>query len=107
MFSYFEDNTEGTISVNELDNLIGQIHLIDVREPYEFEEGHIKTAENIPMAKLVRDPEDYLDENETYYLICHAGIRSGRVAGVLKEDGYHVINVAGGMSAYTGKYEVK
>ena len=46
MFSLFNKNIEDTIGVNDLDKLIGTIDLIDIREPYEFTGGHIKTAKN-------------------------------------------------------------
>ncbi|WP_371259111.1 rhodanese-like domain-containing protein, partial [Streptococcus cristatus] len=35
--------------------------------------------------------------------ICHSGVRSKLAAKKLKKKGYDVINVRGGMSAWTGK----
>lgn len=40
---------------------------------------------------------------ETLYVICHSGVRSKMAAKKLKKKGYDVINVRGGMSAWTGK----
>jgi len=40
---------------------------------------------------------------ETLYVICHSGVRSKLAAKKLKKNGYDVINVRGGMSAWTGK----
>ncbi len=41
--------------------------------------------------------------NETLYVICHSGVRSKMAAKKLKKKGYDVVNVQGGMSAWTGK----
>ena len=40
---------------------------------------------------------------ETLYVICHSGIRSKMAAKKLKKKGYDVINVRGGMIAWTGE----
>ena len=39
----------------------------------------------------------------TLYVICHSGVRSKMAAKKLKKKGYDVVNVQGGMSAWTGK----
>ena len=44
MFEIFKKNEGQVINVNEIDNLLGKIELIDIREPYEYKEGSIKTA---------------------------------------------------------------
>ena len=44
---------EKTIDINEIDELIGTINLIDIREPHEFKCGTIRTAKNIPMDTLL------------------------------------------------------
>ena len=38
---------EDNISVNKIDELLGNIELIDIREDYEYNEGSIRTAKNI------------------------------------------------------------
>lgn len=102
MFSLFNKNIEDTIGVNDLDKLIGTIDLIDIREPYEFTGGHIKTAKNIPMGELVAHTDQYLNKDKKYYLMCQSGMRSSRTVSTLKKADYQVINVKGGMGAYTG-----
>jgi len=102
MFSFFSKSIEDTIGVNELDKLIGTIDLIDIREHYEFTGGHIKTAKNIPMGELLAHADKYLDKDKKHYLMCQSGMRSSRTVNTLKKAGYQVINVKGGMGAYTG-----
>jgi len=95
-----------SISVNELDALIGKIDLIDIREPYEFAGGHIKTARNIPMNELLAKPDQYLDKSKKSYIMCQSGGRSSRTVSELKKAGYQVINVRDGMGAYRGSHRI-
>lgn len=103
MFGFFKKESLVSIDVNELDSLIGQIELIDVREPSEFKNSSIKTAKNIPMGSLLARPESYLDKRKSYYLMCQSGARSKSVAKTLLKNGFSVVNVSGGMLRYSGK----
>ncbi|WP_159721471.1 rhodanese-like domain-containing protein [Enterococcus sp. CSURQ0835] len=80
----------------------GSLHVLDVRRPAEYKEGHIPQAQNLPLEDL---PQLFtqLAKEEHYYLICRSGRRSEQAAQFLSERGYHVTNVAGGMNAWTGK----
>ena len=90
-----------SISTSELEAKLREpIQLLDVRTPTEFHRGHIKNAKNVPLTKIgAYTPET----KETLYIICHSGVRSKLAAKKLKKKGYDVINVRGGMSAWTGK----
>ncbi len=94
-------------SINSVDELIGTINLIDVREVQEVRMGTIRTAKNIPMGNLLSTPEKYLDKNQTYYLMCQSGGRSGRCAKALAGKGYDVVNLTGGYGSYTGSKRKK
>lgn len=102
MFEIFKKNEGQVINVNEIDNLLGKIQLIDIREPYEYNEGSIKTAKNIPMNTLVNDAEKYLSKEKKYYIVCQSGGRSSRTCSLLRKNGYDVINVSGGVGSYVG-----
>ncbi|EHI77180.1 hypothetical protein HMPREF9184_00607 [Streptococcus sp. oral taxon 058 str. F0407] len=41
-----------------------------------------------------------LDNEQLHYVICKAGMRSARACQFLAEQGYDVINVQGGMTAF-------
>ena len=44
-----------------------------------------------------------LNKNETYYFICRSANRSGMVCDFLNPQGYHGINILGGMIEWTGE----
>lgn len=103
MFPFLFKSTVEAVDVNEIDSLLGKINLIDIREPYEYKSGHLKSAKNIPMNAIMSSPEKYLDKSKEYHIICHSGSRSSNACRVLKGNGYNVINVAGGTGRYSGK----
>ena len=102
MFGFFNRNAGNVINVNDIDNLVGKIELIDIREPYEYNSGSIKTAKNIPMNTLLDNPSKYLEQDKEYYIMCQAGGRSARTCSELTKKGFNVINVSGGMGSYLG-----
>ncbi|MCE5196444.1 MAG: rhodanese-like domain-containing protein [Negativicutes bacterium] len=102
MFNFFNQPTIKSIHVNDIDRLIGTINLIDIREPSEFRAGSIRSAKNIPMQTLLRQPEGYLQKDQPYYLICQSGARSQSACRQLTKAGYDVTNVAGGVGSYVG-----
>jgi rhodanese-related sulfurtransferase len=102
MFGLLKKDDVKSLNVNDIDDLIGKIDLVDIREPYEYLGGSLKGAKNIPMQKLISDPSKYMKENKTYYVICHSGSRSGRTCRYLTKLGYDVVNVTGGYGSYVG-----
>jgi rhodanese-related sulfurtransferase len=98
-------NTANSIDVNEIDELIGKIELIDIREPYEYRGGHLPSAMNIPMNTLLSDPDEYLEKSKEYHIICYSGSRSSMACKLLKQNGFNVINVEGGTGRYRGRLE--
>ncbi|WFR58730.1 rhodanese-like domain-containing protein [Anaerocolumna sp. AGMB13025] len=96
-------NTPGkTIPVNKLDELIEKADIIDIREPYEYKTGSLRSTKNIPMDKLIANPETHMKRDKTYYIMCQSGNRSRQTCMYLTKQGYDVINVLGGIGAYTG-----
>lgn len=102
MFSFLNRGTGNVVNVNDMDKLIGKVDIIDIREPYEYKTGSLMTAKNIPMGSLLEKPDQYLEKDKTYYIMCQSGIRSGKTVKVLEKQGFHVINVSGGMGSYVG-----
>lgn len=76
--------------------------LIDVREPAEWRQGHAPKAKLIPLGSLGSRLSEIPREREVL-LICRSGNRSGTAQRQLLQQGYEqVLNVSGGMNAWTG-----
>jgi rhodanese-related sulfurtransferase len=102
MFGFLKRNNDKVIRANDMDNLIGSVELIDIREPYEYKSGTLKTAKNIPMGNLINEADKYLKKDKSYYIMCQSGARSRRTCSILTKQGFNVINVSGGMGSYSG-----
>jgi rhodanese-related sulfurtransferase len=89
------------ISAAELDALrkSGPVTLIDVREQWEFESGHVPGAEWIPMALVPLRVDDFT-ARQPLYIICRTGNRSGQVVMFLAQRGVRAVNVDGGTEAW-------
>jgi rhodanese-related sulfurtransferase len=86
--------------MNELKKLIGTVNIIDIRDPEDYDKGHVETSVNIPNSKLIADPKIYLDEEKRYYIYCEKGKVSIRTCIYLGKLGYSVVNVIGGYVKY-------
>jgi rhodanese-related sulfurtransferase len=100
MFFNLGNSKVKTISVHDIDPLLGKIDLIDIREVYEYKGGHVPTAKNIPMDTILAQPDKYLDKAKEYHIICQSGGRSSSACSRLVSKGYNVINVGGGTGSY-------
>ena len=81
--------------------------LIDLREPKEFDAGHILGARNIPMTQL-KQRQNEIRPDLPVYLYCQNTGRSARAALTLKKKGYNQIyQLQGGFKTWTGKVKAK
>lgn len=81
--------------------------LIDVREPKEFESGHIRGARNIPLSQF-KQSLAAIRPDKPVYLYCQNTTRSYRAAQILRKHKYEDINVLqGGFKKWTGKIDKK
>lgn len=87
-----------TITVHELNSLAEHV-VIDVREPFEFANGHVPGAINIPLSLLL-DKVDSLPDAEALYVICASGGRSQQATQFLARHGLNAVNVDDGTSAW-------
>ena len=73
--------------------------LVDIREPWELEQGRIAGSVHIPMAELDEKLEPYRERSIVLY--CAHGNRSLRAAKAFSEQGYgEVVSLAGGIDAW-------
>ncbi len=64
--------------------------IIDVREDYEFAEGHVDAAINIPPSKLMAGAPELADvpKDTPIVLYCRSGARSQASMNILKSLGF-------------------
>jgi rhodanese-related sulfurtransferase len=76
---------------------------IDVRETFEYEDGHIDGMINMPLSSLENTLEK-LPVNSEIVIICRSGNRSMKAANMLQQNGYtKLVNVQGGISSWDGE----
>jgi len=82
---------EGYYSIGTVEKLQEAIDngavLIDVREPNEFEQGHIAGAVNIPLRTLVANL-DQIPQDQPVIAYCASGYRSALANGILHTLGF-------------------
>ncbi len=74
--------------------------LLDVREPDEFEGGHIPNAINLPLSQL-RSRYVELPKDRDIWVCCAVGQRGYFAARFLAQHGYRSKNLTGGYTTYT------
>jgi rhodanese-related sulfurtransferase len=88
---------QATMMINKEDALV-----LDVREPAEFNAGHILNARNIPLGELDKRAAELAKWKEKPVVVaCASGNRSSSALGVLKKHGFtRAVNLSGGFSAW-------
>jgi DMSO/TMAO reductase YedYZ molybdopterin-dependent catalytic subunit len=73
--------------------------LIDVREPGEWQGGHVAQAWLLPMGQVARHRDDF-PHDRRIVVVCRSGGRSAAVAEALRAWGLDAVNLSGGMTAW-------
>lgn len=80
----------------------GQVAVVDVREPWEYANGHIPNAKSVPLAKIISAPAQNVTEDNVIF-VCEVGQRSAVAAEVAASLGKErLYNLEGGTSAWRG-----
>src|SRR5437879_4176614 len=74
----------------------GEAGIVDVREPSEWDLGHIDGATWIPLGEIPYRWRE-LDPARKWIFVCRMGGRSNYAAGILRQAGLDASNLAGGM----------
>jgi len=73
--------------------------VFDVRQADEYEQAHVPGVRLLPLGQ-VPERVDEFPTDETVYVICRSGARSGKAVGFLRANGVDAVNVAGGTAAW-------
>ena len=80
----------------------GAIELIDIREQYEREAGHVPGSRHIELARLSQEAGS-IDRDRPLVLYCRMGSRSAMALQAFKASGYDAHHMAGGLAAWAEK----
>jgi adenylyltransferase/sulfurtransferase len=78
--------------------------LVDVREPYEWQIGHIEGARLVPLGTL-QDAMPTLDSAKEIVVYCRSGKRSADAVRKLDAAGFRATNVAGGILRWSDEVD--
>ena len=84
----------------DADARLAELHLLDVREPDEWQAGHIAGAQHIPLGQL-RERLAEVPKDRTILAVCRHGSRSEAAARGLRTLGYTSENLEGGVTAWS------
>jgi rhodanese-related sulfurtransferase len=77
----------------------GEVQLVDVREPYEWEAGRIAGARHIEIERLAAEAGS-LDRERPVLFYCRVGSRSVMAASAFRRAGYDAYSVDGGLTEW-------
>jgi rhodanese-related sulfurtransferase len=77
----------------------GSAQVIDVRETYERDAGHIVGSRHIALGELPAEAES-LDRDRPVIFHCHVGSRSLMAAAAFRQAGFEAYSMAGGIEAW-------
>ena len=77
----------------------GEIQLIDVREPYEWDAGRLGGARHIELERVASQAPT-IDREKPVVFYCRVGSRSGMAAHAFRQAGYDAHSMDGGITAW-------
>ncbi len=77
----------------------GEAVVVDVREPYEREAGHIEGTQHIELERLAGQAES-LPRDRPVVFHCRLGARSAMAAQAFRASGYDAWSMAGGLQRW-------
>ena len=77
----------------------GEIVLVDVREQYEWDAGHVPGSRHIELQR-VGAATDEIGTDKPVAFLCLGGFRSAMVTQAFRKAGYEAYNVSGGFNAW-------
>ncbi|MBQ8714753.1 MAG: rhodanese-like domain-containing protein [Prevotella sp.] len=95
------------VDVNKFAELVADsnIVILDVRTAEEFSDGHIERALNVDVKQgdFLEKAKVSLPADKTIAVYCRSGRRSADACDKLSTEGYKVVNLKGGIMAWTGE----
>lgn len=100
LFKSVQVNSVSPVEAQKKLTLKPKPFLLDVRQPEEYRSGHIPGAKLIPLNQLQTRINE-LPKAQEIICVCRSGNRSLSATRQLASAGYNVINLQGGMIAWS------
>lgn len=87
--------------IEDIDTIQSNDIILDIRTEYEFSNGHLDNAINIPLNEL-RENLHRLDTNKKIFICCAVGLRAYLAQRILKQHNFqNTYNLSGGFELYS------
>ena len=80
----------------------GEIQLVDVREPHEWQAGHVAGARHVELADVAASAGTF-DQERPLVFYCRVGARSWMAANAFRRAGFDAYSMDGGLEAWAGQ----
>lgn len=77
------------------------VTVLDVREAYEWDAGHVEGALHVPLSEVGQRAGEVPSDGQVL-CVCRVGARSARAVLFLRTRGVDAVNLHGGMLAWAG-----
>jgi len=96
---------EYTLNAKNLQKLLGDVLVLDVRSPSEYADGHVPGAINVPVgSEIVRAVDDgRIPADKQIVAVCKSGARAAMATMYLRVRGFDVISLDGGTDSWANK----
>lgn len=93
------------VSVSQAEQMLNEDSIaLDVREPMEFDAGHIDGARHIPRGMLeftIANHPDFQDKTRSIVVYCKSGGRAALATSTLQQLGFtNAVSIIGGYDAW-------
>lgn len=101
--AYYERMPEHIYKIPEaelkglIDSKADGIYILDIRDPKDYETGHISGAHNIPFKQIGQNLE-LLPKEKTIIVYCYTGQTGGQTTALLNITGFKARSLNGGMN---------
>lgn len=95
------ETTDHDVSIEKAAEMSGSedVQLVDVRQDFEWEAGHIEGATHIPLDQLPARADEVNRDGKVVF-VCRSGGRSAMATKAFRESGFEGVNMVGGMEAW-------
>ena len=94
------DVTTDLTTSSGLAERLGEVQVVDCREPYEWHAGRIDGSIHIPLNSILAGAIGQLDPQKTTVVVCRSGNRSELATLMLRARGFEAFNLAHGLEEW-------